>query len=98
MKNIYQLARAGRRLQRYINGSLKLLTGPNPKKPNSRPKGITTRPLSEKQVKWHQARVMACHQSLKLLLVELTGRRVGGTAVRDARPLKIQRQFNSATI
>jgi hypothetical protein len=49
--------------------------------------------LTDDAIGLYYVRVIACENRLRILALELFNRKVGALPVRDARPLKVQRQL-----
>jgi hypothetical protein len=49
--------------------------------------------LTDDAIGFYNVRILACENALRLLALELFNRKVGQPPVRDARPLKVQRQL-----
>ena len=83
MKNIYQLKNVAKRLPRLKRLSQQILA-------KGRRGG---RELSDKEVGFHNMRVLACDQGLRLLGLEFLSRRIGQQApFRDATTFRLRRR------
>jgi len=81
MKTITQLQNVAKRLPRLKKASQRILA-------KGRRGGS---PLSDKQVGFHQARIIASEHGMRLLGIELFGRRVGLAPLRDTTTFKDRR-------